>query len=188
MGSLPFPSDEPEAWDTLLLGGRNWPGIAHVKVKGGRKIDRKQGPGQHGEKITVQGKKAKDVDITIRCWTRDQCSDLEDAIATVDPQRDEKKDPEPLFIAHPVTAMRGVANVTIEDIEGPDWDKGFMIVTLKAIEFSPPPKKSATSSPSGGKAGSGWYAVDNHGQPIAPPGPEGSKWQEAAPSKKNVKP
>jgi hypothetical protein len=180
MGTLPFPSAEPEAWDTLLLAGRIWPGIAKVKVRGGRKIDRKPAPGAHGEKITAQGAKARDVDITIRCWTREQWSELEDAIATIDPERDQKKNPEPLFIAHPATATRGVANIFVENIEGPDWDRGYMTVHISAVEYFPSPKKNATSSPTGGKTQ--WYATAPGTEPTS------NEYVSKSPTKTNTKP
>lgn len=156
-----WPYDDPGSWDTLYLGG-TWPGLATVKIKGGQKIDRKSAKGSHGETITYQGRKASDIDITIRIWqsTPDEFSWLQEMIALIEPIPG-KKDPTPFDIYHPVCAIRHVTSVAIEEIDGPDWDgeKGFMTISIKAIEYVPPPPQPATVTPKGAVGTTQWQAT-----------------------------
>lgn len=147
MGTIPWPEDDPAAWDTLLLGGTIFPGLAKVTCSGGDKIDVKDAPGADGENTTFQGQKARSGTMKIRVWRGEQWSDLEDLLTNVlEPAKGKK---EPLFIAHAVTAARQVANIYIEDIDGPDFDQDnrWMDLDLKWRQFRPPPPKAVTKTP-----------------------------------------
>lgn len=147
MGTIPWPDDQPAAWDTLLLQGTIFPGLAKVTCKGGHKIDVKDGPGADGESTTLQGEKAKTGTILIRVWDRQHWSDLEDLITNVlEPAKGKK---EPLFIAHAVTAARSVANIIIDDVDGPNFDdeRRWMEVKCGWKQFKPPPPKPVTKTP-----------------------------------------
>jgi len=147
MGTIPWPEDQPETWDTLLLAGTIFPGLAKVTCKGGDKIDVKDAPGADGESTTFQGQKARDGTIQIRVWTAQQWSDLEDLITNVlEPAKGKK---EPLFVAHAVTATRQVANIYVEDIDGPTFDDGkrWIDVKIKWRQYRPPPPKPVTKTP-----------------------------------------
>lgn len=171
MGTLPWPEDQPSTWDTLLLGGTIFPGLAKVTCKGGHKIDVKDAPGADGESTTLQGEKVKNGTIVIRVWQASQWSDLEDLITNVlEPAKGKK---EPLFIAHAVTAARLVANIIIEDVDGPDFDdeRRWMEVRCTWKQFKPPPPKPVTKTPAKAKDKADPNATPD--DPNATPSPNG---------------
>lgn len=168
MGTIPWPEDQPATWDTLLLAGTIFPGLAKVTCQGGHKIDVKDAPGSDGESTTLQGEKVKSGTILIRVWDAQQWSDLEDLVTNVlEPVKGKK---EPLFMAHAVTAARNVANVIIEEIDGPTFvdDKRWMEVKCKWRQFKPPPPKPVTKTPTKPKDKADPNAVPD--DPAAPSG------------------
>lgn len=151
-----WPVADPTVWDVLYIAGVIAPGIAHVSIKGGTKIDRKAAKGQHSETLTFQGAKAKDVQITITVWDPDTFDQIPALMTALEPNIG-KKNPEPLNIIHPMCQLRGVDAVAIEEVDGPEWDaaKQWFVIKIKAIEFRLPPPKNATSTATG-TSGSKW--------------------------------
>ena len=148
MAGIPHWLDSPGAWDTLVLAGKSWPGIAKVTIKGGCDLDVKKGKGSHGAQITYTGYSPREVTIALRIWTRDQWTLLQDLIATIEPSPSKRK-LVPYDITHPVTTFRKVKSIAIKDIDGPDEGspKGSRELKISAIEFFPPTKKNGTSTP-----------------------------------------
>lgn len=154
MALIPWPSDDPTPWDTLYMGGVVWPGICKVNVKGGQKIDRKDGPGADGESTVQQGEKAKEVDILWRIYDKSKWPEAQAKFPIMEPAIGKRV---PLDISTAKTAARGVHSVIIEEIDGPnfDEDKRWMDYQIKAIQHRPPPKKSATKKNEAGQSMSG---------------------------------
>jgi hypothetical protein len=155
MATIPWPGDDPTAWDLLFLGGAVFPGLCRIKApKGGQKIDKKDSPGSDGESTTQQGEKAKTGEILIRMWEREQWDEYENAHKIVEPSIGKRK---PLDIVTAATASRGITSILIEDIEGPDWDEEnqWMEFRYKWIEHKPPPPKPATSKNTQSQSGVG---------------------------------
>lgn len=145
MAGPPYWRVAPRAWDTLVLGGRRWPGIATVTVKGGQDIDVKKGKGVHGAQLTYNGYAPKEISITLRIWTPDHWDALQIAMADIEPSATKKK-LLPLDITHPVTKLRKVKAIAIKDIDGPNEGspRGCYELKITAIEFFPP--KAATKN------------------------------------------
>lgn len=141
MAGQPWPHDAPDAWDKFELGGRPWPGVAHVKIAGGQDIDKKRPHGQHGANLKFQGQKPKEGSLVVRVWTPEQWALLQVELDEIEPVGG-KKDEQPRGVVHPVFAARKVASIAIENIEGPEWDGHFMVVTLKWVQWFPPPKST----------------------------------------------
>jgi hypothetical protein len=143
MAGIPWPTQNPEQWQEVILAGVVLPGLCKVKVSGGQKIDKKDAPGADGESTTQQGERAKTVDITLRMWTPEQWAKYQEVHGYLEPPIGKRV---PLDIVNAKTTLRRVKSIIIETIEGPDWDpdKGFMTVGIKAVEHKPPPPKAAT--------------------------------------------
>jgi hypothetical protein len=133
--TVPHWHDAPEVWDTLVLNDRPWPGVARVKVKRGRKYDRKEAGGANGETQTFKGTKAADVDITVRVHKKDWEA-VQAELEYIEPFVGKAK-VQPISIGHAVTAVRKVLTIQIEDVEGPDnGEDGVATFTIKAFEAS----------------------------------------------------
>lgn len=147
MASLPFWYDQPDAWDTAILGGNTLPGLADVKVTKGRKLDVKQSPGTHGATLTDQGYKPAKVTITLTLHTAEQWAAFQAMAPSLEPPPG-KAYSQPFDILHPSTSVRGVKSVQIEDIDGPDKGSipGTKVVTIKCVQYFPP-KAGATNTP-----------------------------------------
>jgi hypothetical protein len=142
---------DPDSWDTLHLGKWQLPGIASVKIKRSRKVDKKEGKDSGGATSTVKGPSVADLDIEILIWDPatidDDMAALEDFLNENDPRNGVTS--QPLDIAHPKAELRRVASILIEDIDGPDPKNqdapgsGAWILKIKASEYSPAKKQAA---------------------------------------------
>ena len=64
-----------------------------------------------------------------------------------------KKDLTPEVIFHPVTFVRQINAIVVEDIDGPNYAKGFMTTVLKCTESNPPVVGKGLGKATGTKAG-----------------------------------
>jgi len=167
VGSVPWWYDDPDSWDTVVLGQYTLPGLAQVKVAKAQKVDVKNAEGQSGATITFKGYEPAKVDIVLRMWTRDQWNAFQTMLPYFEP-RPSKKAPQPFDVAHPKTALRGIRSVYIPEIEGPDESTtGIFDITFKCIEFLKP-LPHATNTP---KTSQDLGAFENQLVPQAPPAP-----------------
>lgn len=146
--TVPHWHDAPEVWDTLTLNGRPWPGVARVKVKRGRKWDRKEAGGANGETQTFKGVKAADVDITLRVHRNDWDA-VQVELEYIEPFVGKGK-VDPVSIGHAVASVRKVADIQLEEIEGPDnGDDGVATFQIKAFEFTKTNKANGSGTAKG---------------------------------------
>ncbi|HEY2408845.1 MAG TPA: hypothetical protein VGI10_22725 [Polyangiaceae bacterium] len=150
--------DLSNPWDFVILQGILIPGLAKVRVSKGRKLDIKQPPGSHGATITDRGYKPAAVEISLTIFTARQWSDLQALFNglpngfTLEPKPNNAYKAPAYPIDHPATAMRQVASIIIEDIEGPEPSSsihGAVEFKFKCTQFFPPPKVNATNTPEG---------------------------------------
>lgn len=167
MPGMPWPQDSDEAtfvWDHCSLAGELLPGLCSVKVTGGIDIDKGKAANTHGATLKLKGTKPRAVTITWKVWNppdlgdqeeseTDQWDRMQDKIAEFESVRG-KKDLTPLVIFHPTTFVRQVNAIVIEDIDGPDWQAGYMVCVLKCIEANPPTQGKGLGTATGSKAGS----------------------------------
>jgi hypothetical protein len=66
--AVPFWSDSPDAWDTVVIAGRSLPGICKMKGKIVRRVDRKNSTGTNGATITYVGDDVAEFEVTVRMW------------------------------------------------------------------------------------------------------------------------
>lgn len=147
---LPGPWAEfSDVWDTLYLGGKEWPGIAKVTVTRANKWDEKKAKGSNNADRTYTGTEPAKVKIELRFWNAADQYDVlvSECLPIVEPE-DEKKRKDPLDISHAVTQARKVAKVTIDSVSGPD-DNGDQTwtFTIEASEYKAP---TVVAGPKGG--------------------------------------
>ncbi len=139
--TVPHWHQSPKVWDTLVVNDRPWPGVARLKIRRGRKFDRKESGGANGERQTFKGTRAADVDIEVRVVEPADFEALQIELELVEPFAGKDKIT-PVTIGHAAAAMRKVAAVQIEEIEGPDLNDGVLTLQLKCFEFSGGPSKA----------------------------------------------
>lgn len=147
---LPGPwSQYSDVWDTLILAGKEWPGIAKVTVTRANKWDEKSAKGSNNASRTYTGVEPAKVKIELRIWTAEGQYDVivTECLPLIEPQ-DEKKRKDPVNISHAVTHARYVNDVTIDSISGPD-DNGDQTwtFTIEATEYKAP---TVVAGPKGG--------------------------------------
>ncbi len=141
----------PQIWDQFSVGGVVNPGVVPPGGLTGfeRKYDWdvKKGKGAYGGTVTFTQKPPATGKIKIHLWTISQIDSLESFIPLLqyDPTKTTVK---AVDIYHPSLALTGVRSVVTEDIsplihEG----QGLYSVTFSFIEYNPPPKASAVSTP-----------------------------------------
>ncbi len=148
MPSTDIPWVTSAAWDTLHLGPpekmEEFPGLCAIKIKAGVEHERKKAKGKTGERLTIHGLTAADLDITLRIWTPAQLVRLNELFHIIEPSDDAKgKVPEPLQISHPTTTQRQVSAIVSLVLEGPNASKGpWLEYKITAIESIPDPPKA----------------------------------------------
>ncbi len=144
------PLIDPEAWDTLILGGEYTPGLARVKSSRVHKWDEKKGKGSQGSTLTYAGHDLAEVEVEIRMWEAEQYDEWESKVEQWLP---DPKKPKGLDAVHPALELlkvRSVVTVSVGGVEiQPD---GEMRVALKLREFLNP--KPAGGTLSGSSSGS----------------------------------
>jgi len=145
---------QSDVWDTLTLGGKEWPGIASIVVTRANKWDEKKAKGTNQAERVYQGTDPASVKITLRFWNDAEQYQtlLSECLPIVEPE-DEKKRKEPLDISHAVTQARKIGRVTIDSVSGPD-DNGDQTwsFSIDATEYRAP---TVVKGPTGKGGGGG---------------------------------
>lgn len=146
----PGPWDDfPEAWDIVVIGDREWPGLARVDVSRANKWDTKKAQGTHGGEREFKGADLARVKIEIRFWTSEHWDLIvNELLSTVEPDPGKKK-PEALRLSHVSAHARKVNQITIDSVTGPNVSNGQGVISIDATEYREPEKKNATGKASG---------------------------------------
>lgn len=146
----PWTGPEHRFWSGGSVNGVDLPGLVRVRISRGNTWDRKIAKGAHGETQTFNGRKAADVDITIRVWTAEDWTRLETEILPLLEPQVGKETPKPLDLVHPVASSRGVKAILVDSVAGPDPnDNGIYEVQIKAFEYAPVNKSNGTGTAKG---------------------------------------
>jgi len=176
------------AWDYLVLGGYQIPGVLEEppKVEPSRKADKKNGPGLDGATLTWQGYEPPDVTFKILIWKQEQWEAWQELYPLILP-RPGKPPAAPFTAEHPALAVVGIFEIAITKISAPERasQRGVMRITVQGVQWVKP-KKVGTSTPKAATSGVPPTVHDQKGGytpavvgPPAPPQP---------PSKFNVTP
>jgi hypothetical protein len=149
------PLSSPQDWDTVSIGGVPSPGIC--KLSGFKREfgwQQKRGKGARGSTVTLNEYPAAEGKITFQLWTSDHFQQWADfrALFKYDPI---KKTVSAVDIYHPSLADIDVTSVVCKDIGAIEHQgEGLFTIEVNLIEYNPPPKASAVSTPDNSKAAS----------------------------------
>jgi hypothetical protein len=145
----PFWDDDPDSWDTAVLGGVTLPGLARIDgLELGSKWDVKEAPGSDGATETYQGYTPSPFQLVLRIWLPEQWSAFLPLAKQFRP-RPGKETPKPVDVVHPDLAVWGISKVIIRKIK-PKKTDGIYEVSFDLLEYFPQPKKTVTTTASGG--------------------------------------
>lgn len=146
------PIANPQAYDTILIGGVENPGIVPPGGISGFKRehewDVKKGKGASGATITYVQRPPAKGSIKFWLWNAAMFSDWEEFRPQFkyDPT---KKNPQAVDIFHPTLADLDIKSVVCTSISALEHDGyGLWTCTVELMEYFPPPKKSAVGTPS----------------------------------------
>lgn len=154
MATISNPLRDPRVYDFIELAGRENPGIAQVTgFKRPFGWDVKKGKGVKGATLTLGDYPPAEGSIKFLLWLEEHFEQWDEFVEIFQYDRNKKAAPA-VDIWHPHLAAIGVDSVVCKEIgqmvhEG----KQLYTVTVDLIEYWPPPKKSAVSTPSGSKTG-----------------------------------
>ncbi len=147
------PIDNPQVWDVVIVGGYYSPGRCEVsEFKRAHEFDVKKGKGTLGATVTFVGRPPAKGSIKFFLWTPGHFFqwDIFRQILKYDPT---KKKVTAIDIYHPSLADIELNSVVVESIgnivpEG-GVGSGLFSITVELLEYFPPPKASAVSTPNG---------------------------------------
>ena len=154
------PFSQPQAWDVIQVAQQVSPGLCKLAgFKRAFEWDQKKGKGTTGATATFVGRPLAKGTITIKIWTLDQYNALIAFLPLLkyDPT---KKAVQAVDVYHPALAMIDLLSFVCEGV-GMLEHAGEQLYTcvIELLEYAPPPKASAVSTPSGsattGTGGSG---------------------------------
>ena len=144
------PFANPQAWDVVVIGGVASPGLCKVgKFSRGFEWDVKKGKGSFGATVTFIQRPPAKGGLTFYFWLSSHITAWNsfEPLLKYDPT---KKAPSAVDIYHPSLADIDLNAVVVEEL-GNLVHEGNQMYSLevKLLEYFPPPKISAVSTPSG---------------------------------------
>lgn len=161
------PISHPQAWDSVLIGGRTSPGYCEwTGWKRPYEWDKKKGKGAAGETLTFTQLPCASGSFKFYLWESEHFEQWDEFRAAMkyDPT---KKAPAANDIYHPALVGIDVNSTVIDSIGAVEHEgKQLYSITIEMTEYRPPPKKSAASTPNSSKGNGG-----GNGGPGAPTDP-----------------
>ncbi len=146
----PYWEDDPDSWDTMKIGGAQWPGL--VKISGGIKNKKqvKTAPGA-GTVTTHIAYAPAELSLTLRLWTLEHWQAFQD---TVVPQIRPKRNagpPLPYSVFHPALSVYGITAIEFIEASFPKESDtpGVFEIEIKALEYLPPSQPVSTPKNAG---------------------------------------
>jgi hypothetical protein len=166
---IPFPDDDPAAWDTVTIGKQDFPGVVEPDGSKGRKIETRSPRGGDGATLSDNGYEPAKFTITLKLATREEWALWCKIAPLIDPRRKGSLRT-PFDVVHPVFADVNVTQIYVEKVYAvkrqPD---GLLIKRLDVVEWFPAPTAAkATSSPA---TGASKIAAEGQKAFIGPPTP-----------------
>lgn len=166
------PLDNPEDYDFCEVAGVENPGrIARGGVTGWKREvewDVKKGKGTKGGSMTLSQLPPSEGSIKFLLWLPEHFTEWDQSFRAKFKYDPTKKTAEAVDFYHPITAKQGVNSVVTKAI-GPETSEGdgLWSITVDLLEYLPPPKKTATGTPTGSKGNGGNDANGKKPDPVA---------------------
>ena len=162
------PLRNPTDYDFVQMGGRQNPGIAVVTgFKRAFGWDIKKGKGTKGATLTLADYPPCEGSIKFLLWLEEHFTDWA-TFRELFNYDSSKKPAGAVDIYHPTLADIGINSVVCKSIEALVHEgKQMYSITVELIEYWPPPKKSAASTPNGSKSNDGKNKPGASTDPIA---------------------
>lgn len=147
------PIDFPQDWDVIKVAQQTSPGLC--KLSGfvrDHEFDVKKGKGTIGGTVTFVGRPPAKGTVTIQLWTLDHFTQWFAFMPLLryDPT---KKAVQAVDVYHPSLALIEMTSFVVEGVGAIEHQgNGLYAVVVKLLEYFPPPKASAVSTPSGSQA------------------------------------
>jgi hypothetical protein len=162
-GAPPFWNDDPESWDTAIVGGVALPGLARIDgLELASKWDVKEAPGTDGATETYQGYTPAAFQIFLRMWEREQWRAFLKLVPRLRPKPG-KNTPDAVDVVHPELSAWGISRAIVRKIK-PKKSDDFYDVSFDMLEYFPQPKKTVTGTASGATK-TFWNALDGSPDP-----------------------
>ena len=163
MPSFVNPIDSPQDYDVCKVDGEENPGIIDPKGITGFKRqtewDVKKGKGTKGGSATLSQLPPSKGSIKFLLWTAAHFQAWDFSFRNRFKYDPTKKTKNAVDIYHPALAKLGISSVVTESI-GPEEQEGdgLWSITVELLEYLPPAKKTATSTPNGSTSNGGGKA------------------------------
>lgn len=148
------PIQNPQAWQVIQLGSSTSPGVCIVSgFRRAHEWDVKKGKGALGATITFVQRPPAKGSVEFLLWQpiHFQQWDIFRPLLKYDPT---KKAVQAIDIYHPSLADVEISSVVTENIGAIEHKgDGLYSITVDFMEYFPPPKASAVSTPAGSKSG-----------------------------------
>ncbi len=150
------PFDDPAEFDIIEINGQVCPGICELSGwKRPTEWDVKKGKGTKGGTATLSQLPPAKGSVKFKLWTPQQFEDWADFRKNFkyDPT---KKTINAVDVFHPSLAEIDIVSVVTESIGAVEPEgKGLFSITVELLEYLPPPKKTASGTPSGSSSNGG---------------------------------
>lgn len=134
--STPSPFEAPGAWDTTVIAGVLFLGLAAPDGDVGNALDIKKPKGRDGGTISDAGAVAAEFTITFRVWDRVTWASWGQVFRAIDPQRTPDRRT-PVDVTHPALAEKNITRIYVKTVSiakrvGNEWH-----YTAKCIQWMP---------------------------------------------------
>lgn len=170
------------AWDTIFFGGQPFPGLARVRSKKHKRIDKKLKSGSSSARLTFVGYGPAEIEVTLSIWTKNQFDLLQERMPMLLPKPGGTPDrtpiselanasktekgrqalarspgsPEfsPIDISYPSLILMNIRSVIVVAVDAlePSTPKGVWNMKIHCLEYTQPLDADETTTPVGSGA------------------------------------
>lgn len=144
------PIENAHAWHVVTIGTTDSPGVCEL-AGWDRPFDwdEKKGKGTNGASLTFTNRPLGSGSVTFKLWTAEHFDEWQSFRKLLDYDTT-KRAAQAVDIYHPAISANGFKAVVVTKLGAlVHKGKGLYTVTVDFKEYSPPPKKSAVSTPTG---------------------------------------
>lgn len=145
---IPAPTDSPDAWDALTIGGVQFSGgfeFTGTLLK--RKLDSRHAAGRDGARIRDRGYDLAEIRLALRLWEPTHFEELEALVRLLFPRGADVTRRAAYACAHPALALAGITEVYAKSMEAvTQTSPGLWTTTLDLVEYRAEAQTSSSRS------------------------------------------